>query len=306
MRRQSVNGDRAGYAIRTAGLTKRYGRTTALDDVSLDVPAGVVFGYLGPNGAGKTTTIRLLMGLLRPTAGAANVLGLDAHRDRDLVHRRVGYLSGEFVAYPDLSCEQYLHYLGSLRGSVEWPGVELLAERLDLDLGERIGSLSHGNRQKVGLIQAFMHRPDLLVLDEPTIGLDPLMQREFVSMVREAREGGATVFLSSHILDEVDAVADIVGILRSGRLVAVEDVDALKAKARRRITLTFADAIPAAELRSVAGVTDVHVDDGAAHVSVSGSMEELLKVAAPFGIRNIFSHEVDLEEIFLAYYTKEF
>ncbi len=290
--------------IRAWGLSKHYGRTVAVDGLDLEIPAGTVFGYLGPNGAGKTTTIRVLMGLLRPTRGRAEVFGLDSRRGRDEIHRRVGYVPGEFVAYPDLAAEQYLRYLADLRGRVEWSEVVLLAKRLDLDLRARIGAMSHGNRQKVGLIQAFMHRPELLVLDEPSIGLDPLMQREFESMVREARDAGRTVFLSSHILHEVEELADTIGILRRGRLVVVESVEELKRRALRRLDISFAGPRPLEELRHVPGVLDVRMDDDTAHVSVEGTMEQLLRVAAPYGIRNIVTHEVDLEDVFLGYYQE--
>jgi len=291
-------------AIRTFGLSKRYGHFPALDGVDLEIPAGVVFGYLGPNGAGKTTTIRLLTGLLRPSAGRAEVLGLDAWTARDDVHRRIGYLPGEFVAYPDLTAERYLRYLADLRGTVDWSDVVLLAKRLDLDVGRRIGTLSHGNRQKVGLIQAFMHHPDLLILDEPTTGLDPLMQREFLTLVREARDDGTTILLSSHILDEVETVADVVGILRAGRMVVVETIDDLKAKALRRIDVTFTGEVPLAELGGLDGVLEVRAVGTTAHLTVAGSTEELFRVAAPHGIRNVVSHEADLEEIFLTFYDR--
>ena len=225
--------------IQTRGLTKRYGRRAALIDLDLDVPPNVVFGYLGPNGAGKTTTIRLLAGLLRPSRGYAEVFGLDTIRERELAQRHIGYLPGEYVAYPNLTAAQYLAYLARLRGGVDARVIHNLAQRLDLDLKGRIGAMSHGTRQKVGLVQAFMHRPDLLILDEPTNGLDPLMQREFQALIREARDAGRTVFLSSHLLYEVEAVADIVAILRAGHLVVVQPVDKLKAQALRRIELTF-------------------------------------------------------------------
>lgn len=291
--------------IRMRGVAKRYGRTVALDGIDLDVPRGIVFGYLGPNGAGKTTTLRLLMGLLRPTHGRAELFGLDSQADRDMIHPRVGYLPGEFAAYPDLSGEQYLRFVASLRDSVEWSNTQLLAKRLDLDLAGHIGAMSHGNRQKLGLIQAFMHRPELLILDEPSIGLDPLMQVEFVAMVREARDAGGTIFLSSHILHEVEELADVVGILRRGHLAVVESVGALKAKARRRIDLTFTTPPPVDVLRTVAGIGEIVADGTTARVVIEGSMEELLKVAAPHGIRDVVSHEADLEEIFLAYYGQK-
>jgi ABC-2 type transport system ATP-binding protein len=291
--------------IRAWELTKRYGRTVALEGLDLEVPRGVVFGYLGPNGAGKTTTIRLLMGLLRPTRGGVDVLGFDSQTDRDQVHRRTGYLPGEFFAYPDLTGDQYLRYLANLRRTADWSSIQVMAKRLELDLGIRIDTLSHGNRQKLGLIQAFMHRPELLVLDEPSLGLDPLMQMEFEAMVREARDAGQTVFLSSHILREVEDVADMVGILRQGRLVLVETIEALKGRALRRMTLTFTGSPPIDQLRRVAGVSELRTDGNTVQLAVEGSVEELLKAAAPHGIRNVITHEMDLEEIFLSYYGRE-
>jgi len=217
-----------GAVIRTWELAKSYHRRPALLGIDLEVPDNVVFGYLGPNGAGKTTTIRLLVGLLRPTSGRAELLGMDTVRDRDQMQRRIGYLPGEFVAYPDLTGEEYLRYLANLRGGVNWSIVEGMAKRFDLDLTGRIGALSHGNRQKVGIVQAFMHEPDVLILDEPTSGLDPLVQREFLELVRDTREQGRTVFLSSHILYEVEAVADAVAIIRAGRLVVVAPLERLE------------------------------------------------------------------------------
>jgi ABC-2 type transport system ATP-binding protein len=289
--------------VRTYQLTKHYGRTIALESLDLVVPPGIVFGYLGPNGAGKTTTIRLLAGLLRPTGGGAEVLGLDTVHEADEVQSRIGYLPGSFTAYADLTGEQYLRYLGELRGSFDSKRVVLLAKRLELDLTRRIGTLSHGNRQKVGIVQAFMNDPELLILDEPTIGLDPLMQREFLELVREARDAGRTVFLSSHILSEVEAVADVVGILRQGRLIVVESVEGLKAKARRRIDLTFADRPPVAVLRTVPGVREVQTSDTIANLVVEGSTADLIAALAPYRVDDVVSHEADLEEIFLAYYA---
>jgi ABC-2 type transport system ATP-binding protein len=289
--------------VRTHQLTKHYGRTIALESLDLVVPPGIVFGYLGPNGAGKTTTIRLLAGLLRPTGGGAEVLGLDTVHEADEVQSRIGYLPGSFTAYADLTGEQYLRYLGELRGSFDSKRVVLLAKRLELDLTRRIGTLSHGNRQKVGIVQAFMNDPELLILDEPTIGLDPLMQREFLELVREARDAGRTVFLSSHILSEVEAVADVVGILRQGRLIVVESVEGLKAKARRRIDLTFADRPPVAVLRTVPGVREVQTSDTIANLVVEGSTADLIAALAPYRVDDVVSHEADLEEIFLAYYA---
>ena len=231
-------------AVRTVGLTKTFGSRAAVADLDLVVRRGSIFGYLGPNGAGKTTTIKLLTGLYRPTAGRATVLGTDVAADRDAVQARIGYLPGDFAGYPDHTGRRFLTLLGSLRGGVDGHYVHELAERFHLDLDRRLGTLSHGNRQKVGIIQAFMHRPDLVVLDEPTNGLDPLMQHEFLSLLRETRAAGATVLLSSHVLSEVSAVADDVGILAEGRLLATRSMSRLREESARRIDLRFRTRCP--------------------------------------------------------------
>ena len=258
-------------AIRTWGLTKRYGHTYALHGVDLEVRENLVFGYLGPNGSGKTTTIRILAGLMRPTSGRAEVRGHDVVRERERTQRLIGYLPGDFVAYPELTGAQFLRYLSALRGDVDWSRVEHLSKRLGLDLDRRIGALSHGNRQKVGIVQAFMHDPEVLLLDEPTSGLDPLVQREFLDLVRETRESGRTVFLSSHVLSEVEAVADVVAILRSGRVVVTDTVDRLKEQAVRRLDLVFAGDPPVEEIRRADGVRDLQVTGSTAHVALEGS-----------------------------------
>lgn len=302
---RSIPAEVAGdAAIRVEGLTKRFGSTSALDALDLAVPSGVVFGYLGPNGAGKTTTIRLLLGLLRPTLGRATVLGLDAIRQRDEVHRRVGYLPGDFVAYPDMTARDYLGYLADLRGGVDEAELARLIDRFAVVVDRPIGTLSHGNRQKVGLVQAFMHRPDLVVLDEPTGGLDPLVQREFLDLVRETRDDGRTVFLSSHVLDEVDQVADSVAILRQGRLVVVDAVSALRERARRRVHLTFTSDPPVPALLRIDGVDILAVDAArrTVQLTVAGSMAALFRAAASYGIERVVSEEANLDDIFLAYY----
>ncbi len=293
-------------AIATRALAKHYRDVPALAGLDLDVPAGCVFGYLGPNGAGKTTTIRLLLGLIRPTGGSATVLGFDTVTERHEVHRRVGYLPGEFAAYRELTGAQYLEYLAELRGGVDRAAIDELAERFDLDLRPRIKNLSHGNRQKVGIVQACMHRPDLLILDEPTQGLDPLMQQEFLDLLREHRDHGRTVFLSSHVLAEVEEIADAVAIIRAGRLVMVSTVDELKARARRPVEIAFAEpsAAPLDALRAVGNVVEVGEVGDRVRVVVEGSMAELLRVAAPYGIERVISEELDLEGVFLQYYQE--
>ncbi|MEV6426378.1 ABC transporter ATP-binding protein [Nocardia sp. NPDC051463] len=289
--------------IRMDRLSKSYGDKPALSAVTLQVPAGVVFGYLGPNGAGKTTTIRILVGLMRPTSGSASVCGADTVRDREIAQRHIGYLPGQFVAYPDMTADQYLRYVANLRGGVDHSVRTVLAKRLDLDVTDRIGAMSHGNRQKVGIVQAFMSEPDLLVLDEPTTGLDPLVQREFLAMVREARDAGRTVFLSSHVLSEVQAVADTVGMLRRGRLIEVRSVTELTSAASHRIDLRFAGKVPDLDaLRRIEGVREVRRNGTAVHIELAGSTAELLKAIAPYGVVDIISREPDLEEIFLSYY----
>jgi ABC-2 type transport system ATP-binding protein len=248
-------------AIRTEGLTKRYGDLTAVADLDLEVAPGEVFGFLGPNGAGKTTTIRMLLGLARPTSGRAEILGMDTQAERLAINRRVGYLPSERALYDRLTGREQLRFLANLSaGDVDPTYVEELAARLGADLSRRIGDLSTGNRQKIGLIQAFMHRPDVIILDEPATGLDPLVQQSYHQLLDEVRAQGTTVFLSSHTLSEVERVADRVGIIRNGRLAVVERVAQLKRIALHRIDLDFAAPVPAAAFARVPAVRDVAID----------------------------------------------
>ncbi|MBK5286931.1 MAG: ABC transporter ATP-binding protein [Acidimicrobiia bacterium] len=286
-------------------MSKQFGSTIALDHLDLAVPTGSVFGFLGPNGAGKTTTIRMLMGLARPSTGYATVLGLDATRDRDEVHRRVGYLPGDFTAYADLTGGEYLDYLGRLRADADPRRREELVDRLELDVSRTIRTLSRGNRQKVGLVQAFMHNPDLLVLDEPTSGLDPLMQRQFREIASAARAAGSTVFLSSHVLGEVEEIADTVAIVKEGRLVVVDALEHLKERARRHIELTFRDPPPASTFDSIPGVRDVTVLDHTIRLVIEGSMEAVFRAAAPLGVENVVADHAPLDEILIGYYESD-
>jgi len=288
--------------IRTAGLTRHYGRVVALSGLDLDVVRGEVFGYLGPNGAGKTTTIRILLDLIRPTAGAALIFGHDSRRDGLAIRRRVGYLPGEMALYENLTGRQFLAYFAALRGGVEWPYVDRLAERFGADLRPTIRTLSHGNRQKLGLIQCFMHRPELLILDEPTVGLDPLMQQEFYALVAEAKQAGETVFVSSHVIPEVERTCDRVGILRSGRLLTVERISALKAKAIRHVEIRFGEPVPPDAFAWLPGTRDMRVDGDLLRCSVVGSIDPLVKAAARYEVIEINSQEPSLEELFLTYY----
>ncbi|QFG24513.1 ABC transporter ATP-binding protein [Actinomadura sp. WMMB 499] len=284
-------------------LTKTYGPRRGLDDLTLQVGAGEVFGYLGPNGAGKSTTIRLLLDLIRPTSGTARVLGLDPRADAVELHRRTGYLAGDFVVDGRQKAGECLTFLGNLRGGVPARRITGLAERLDLDLGARVKSLSKGNRQKVGLIQAFMHDPELLILDEPTSGLDPLVQRTFLDMVGEARADGRTVFMSSHVMSEVEAVADRVAIIREGRLVALDTVDDLRARSYLRVRIAFAAPVDAAEF-ALPGVTDVHVDGTVLTCTVEDTPDALVKAAARHTVTGLGAESQDLEELFHTYYAR--
>ena len=297
-------------AIHTAGLTKHYpgphgGSVEALVDLSVDVEAGEVFGFLGPNGAGKTTLIRTLLDEIRATAGTATILGMDTHRESVSIRRRLGYLPGDLTMYPGLTGRDTLRYFANLRGGVDWGYVEALAERLDADLAPRIGNLSSGNRQKVGLIQAFMNTPDVIIMDEPSTGLDPLVQREFQAMLRELAAQGRTVFLSSHTLSEVQRVADRVGIIRHGRLIALESVTDLRAKGLREVRLEFPAPVPASVFEGVAGVRGVEIAGERVVLQFEGQMAELLRVAVEYNALDVASEEADLEEIFLAYYRDE-
>ena len=291
--------------ILTEGLTKFYGKHRGLVDLDLEVRAGEVFGFLGPNGSGKTTTMRLLLDFIRPTQGRAEVFGLDVRAESMEVHRRVGYLPGDLATYDNLTGWELLTYFANIQRGVDWSYTEVLAERLDLDLSRSIRTLSTGNRQKVGLVQAFMHQPGLLILDEPTSGLDPLVQQEFYRIVQEAKANGQTVFLSSHILAEVERIADRVGIIREGQLVLEEEVATLKARAVRQLEMHFAEPVPEDAFSGLPGVRDIRAEGNAVHCTIDGSVDALIKAAARFEVLNITSHEPDLEEIFLAYYKEE-
>ena len=289
-------------AIATEGLTKYYGKSRGIVDVDLTVEAGQIFGFLGPNGAGKSTTIRLLLDLIRPTRGTAQVLGLDVHRDRLAIDRRTSYIPGELALYGDMTGRQLLTYFGNLQGKVDADYREQLIQRLELDPTKKIKSLSRGNKQKVGLVSAFMIRPDLLILDEPTAGLDPFVQLEFEHLCEEARDEGRTVFISSHQLPEVEHLCDRVGIIREGRLLAVELIADLKARALRKLEIDFGGPVPEDAFANLSGVRDLVVDGDQLRCTVLGSVDALIKVAARFDVRNIRSIETSLEEIFLAYY----
>ena len=266
--------------INTSKLTKYYGKQLGIEDVNLEVKRGEVFGYLGPNGSGKTTTIRVLLDFIRPTRGSAMVFDLEARQSSVEIHRRVGYLNGELALWENMTGEDLLKYLGNLRGGLDWKYVKELAARFQCDLPRRIQGLSLGNKQKLGLLQAFMHKPELLILDEPTNGLDPLMQHQFYDLLTETKKEGRTVFLSSHILPEVEKVCDRVGIIRQGKLVTVETIEKLKSHSVRKLEIHFARTIPKDKFVNVPGVLDIIVQDSSLTCTVVGSLDALVKAAA--------------------------
>lgn len=286
--------------VACVGLTKRYGTIDALHDLTLEVEPGEVLGFLGPNGAGKTTTIRLLLGLIRPTAGRAELFGLDAQRDAVAIHKRVAFVPGDTALWPNLTGEETLHLLAELHGSVDHAYRDELVERFDFDAKKKARAYSKGNRQKIALIGAFATRADLLILDEPTSGLDPLMEQTFRTCMAEARERGQTVFLSSHILSEVEAVADRIAILRAGSLVESGTMDQLRIASAVTVEITFAGKPPS--LRRVEGVTDVSVDGKRVECRVTGPMQPLLSAIAKHDVVSMLSREPSLEELFLAHY----
>jgi ABC-type multidrug transport system ATPase subunit len=291
--------------IDTDKLTKRYGAHRGIIDVDLRVEQGEVFGFLGPNGAGKTTTIRTLLGHLRPTSGTARVFGIETTADPVAIHRRIGYLPGEFTLYDRLTGGQTIQYFANLRGGVDRAYRESLIERLDIDPSRRFKEYSKGNKQKIGLVIAFQHRPDLLVLDEPTSGLDPLVQQTFYELVRETRAEGRTVFLSSHVLSEVERTCDRVAIIRDGRLARTGRVDTLRDFAHHQVELRFAGDVPAAEFTGLPGVSDVVVDDHTLRMRVAGPMTPIVRAAARYELLDFVSREPSLEEAFLAEYRRD-
>jgi len=293
--------------IQTDKLTKSYGKSRGILDITFEVQQGAVFGFLGPNGAGKTTAMRTLMGLLRPTSGNAIIGGLDCWKQSTAVKKLVGYLPGEFTFDAGLRGGQIIEYLGHLRGGVDQTYVRNLVERLGFDPTKRFREYSRGNKQKLGLVQAFMHKPRLLILDEPTSGLDPLNQQEFYQMLSEVRTQGCTTFLSSHVLPEVEHTCERVAIIREGKLVRIGHVSELKEVQQHDVELSFAAPARAewfGGLRGVSKVTAGH-NERSVRLVVQGDLKEILKVASQHEATTIVTYEPTLEEIFLRYYESE-
>ncbi len=293
--------------LTTQGLTKSYGQVRALRGVDLEVHRGEIFGFLGPNGAGKTTTIRCLLDLIRPDGGTARVLGIDPQADPVAVQTRTGYLPGELRLNDNWTAERQLQFFSDMRnGRADWGFVQQLTERLELDLKQPIKNLSKGNKQKVGVVQALMHKPELLLLDEPTGGLDPLMQQEVLGLLRQARANGATVFFSSHIISEVEAFADRVGIIRLGEIVEVADTRSLLNRALRRVTVRFLEPVDSNSLADLHGVRVLSSNKSrSVTLQVEGHMDGLIKALGAFPVSDFETARASLEELFLAYYKAD-
>ncbi len=290
-------------AIATHGLSKDYGSGRGVFELELEIRQGEVFGFLGPNGAGKSTTMRLLLDLIRPTAGSAQVLGLDTRRDSLAIRRRIGFLPGDLALYPKLTGRLVLDHLAALRGGVDRRVRDALTERFEAELDRPIRELSTGNRQKLGLVQAFMHEPELLILDEPIAGLDPLVQDSFHALLREVSAEGRTVFLSSHTLSEVERVTHRLAILRRGRLVVVDTLEHLREVAVQRLEFEFGEPVSAEAFRSLPGVTDVvGRNRHTLIVAFEGSADAVVKAAAAHDVRAVRPRQEDLEDIFLRFY----
>ena len=288
--------------IRAESLSKSYGSHRGVIDVDLEVERGEVFGFLGPNGAGKTTTIRLLLDLIRPSSGQAFVFGVRSDVDPVAIHRRVGYLPGEFGLYDRLTGADTIEYFANLRGVVDPAYAARLVERLDFDPSRPFRQYSKGNKQKLGLIIALQHRPELLILDEPTSGLDPLIQQEFFALVGEAKAEGRTVFLSSHVIGEVERTCDRAAIIREGRLVRVDRVEALRDLALHHVELRFAAPVPLDAFQPLDGVSNTSAEGNVVRMQVSGPIGPVVRVAARYDLLDVVSREPNLEDVFLAEY----
>jgi ABC-2 type transport system ATP-binding protein len=288
--------------IQAEQLTKSYGQFRGIVEINLTVNQGEIFGFLGPNGAGKTTTIRVLLDLIRPTSGRATVFGIESSADPVGIHRRIGYLPGEFTLYDRLTGAETIEYFANLRGNVDKAYSDSLVERLQLDTSRRFREYSKGNKQKVGLVCAIQHKPELLILDEPTAGLDPLVQQTFNKLLFEARADGRTVFLSSHIISEVERTCDRVAIIREGRIVRLDTVDAVRDLAAHEVELRFADPVPASAFAAIPGVSHLVEEGRTLRMRVTGPIAPIVRLAGQHELVDFVSREPSLEEVFLSEY----
>lgn len=293
--------------IQINGLSKTYpgGIKPALDNLSITINAGEVYGFLGPNGAGKSTAIRLLMNFLKPSAGTATICGLDIVDDSLAIRQSIGYLSGDFAIYPKMTGRQFLKYMGELQGGVSMSTITSLATGLDADLDKKLGELSRGNRQKIGIIQAFMHNPQILILDEPTSGLDPLVQETFYDLLSDAKKRGASIFMSSHILGEVQKTCDRVGIIREGKLISEDNIAEMATEASETFDVTFTEEAPIKELKALKGASVKRVSSKEVTIHMHGRLSPLFAILAKYEVLKIEVHSLDLEESFMHFYEKK-
>jgi ABC-2 type transport system ATP-binding protein len=293
--------ENSNHVIRTENLTKYYGKIRGIKDFTLTVNKGEIFGFLGPNGAGKTTTIRLFLGLIGKTSGSIQIFGMDSHKDSVAIRKRVGYVPGDFGLIPNIRVKEYLNYLLSLSKHESDGKMKELAEQFDLDLNRKTHELSRGNRQKVGVVQAFMADQDLIILDEPTTGLDPLMQQEFYKLARQEKEKGKTIFMSSHILAEAEAVCDRVAIVKEGRLKIVEEIASLQKKTGKILDVEFREPVNVEEFR-LPGVSEIKVDNNRLSLTINENLDTVIKAVATHNISNMSLKTYSLEQLFLQYY----
>ena len=289
-------------AIKIIGLSKYYGKSRGIVDLNLEVSQGEILGYLGPNGAGKTTTMRILMDFIRASEGTAQIFGMDSHKDSLNIRRNIGYLSTSPVLYENLTGRQFLTYCMNIKGQDETTSFIELAERLNCDLDKKIDTLSHGNKQKIAIIRALAHKPQLVIMDEPTTGLDPFVQNEFESIIRGMAADGSTILFSSHVLSEVENICDRIAIIGNGKLIAVEDVSDLKSKQVRIFTVTFVENVDPKTFESIPAIKNIDVLNNQLSFEISGPIDNIIKAIAKYEVSDIKIHEPDLEEIFLSYY----
>ena len=289
-------------AINITGLSKYYGKSRGIVDLNLEVSQGEILGYLGPNGAGNTTTMRILMDFIRASEGTAQIFGMDSHKDSLNIRRNIGYLSTSPVLYENLTGRQFLTYCMNIKGQDETTSFIELAERLNCDLDKKIDTLSHGNKQKIAIIRALAHKPQLVIMDEPTTGLDPFVQNEFESIIRGMAADGSTILFSSHVLSEVENICDRIAIIGNGKLIAVEDVSDLKSKQVRIFTVTFVENVDPKTFESIPAIKNIDVLNNQLSFEISGPIDNIIKAIAKYEVSDIKIHEPDLEEIFLSYY----